>query len=310
MMASFLDGLDDIEHALSKREGGRSIVNIPLDRIGSDPDNPRKSFDEGELQALADSIKERGLLQPITVRTLDEGKTYIVRFGDRRFRAAQRAGLTEIAAIVTEDDPAGDDVVDQIIENDQRVDLSTAEMAAGVNRLMAQGLDKKAIAQKLGRPRADVSMLAAVKDFPEEFGEEFIERTPLRAVYDLFVAWKKQPDAVLGFVAEQGEGTTVARATAFVRSLKEAQDALHVQRDGQPPSEPAADASDEGGEGAVPPTRTRKANATQRRSLPPISVSVKVGEREGRITLTGLIEVQFSDGTTESIPAESIELAV
>jgi ParB family chromosome partitioning protein len=302
-MSSFLDGLDDIEHALSKREGGRSIVNIPLDRISSDPDNPRKLFDDAELHALAESIKERGLLQPITVRTLDEGKTYIVRFGDRRFRAAQIAELAEISAIVTEDDAAGDDVVDQIIENDQRVDLSTAEMAAGVMRLIGQGLDKKAIAQKLGRPRADVSMLAAVKDFPETFGADFIERSPLRAVYDLYVAWKKKPEEILGFIETQPEGTTVARATAFVRSLKEAEDALHVQRE--------VTVEDGAGEGAKPSTPARKGGAAKAQPVvAPVSVSVRVGDREGRITLTGLIEVSFSDGTTETIPAEQIEWAL
>jgi ParB family chromosome partitioning protein len=73
---------------------------IPIDQIVEDPDQPRRGYDEESLQGLAESIRRYGLINPITVRLLPDGETYQIITGERRWRAAQRAGLTEIPCIV------------------------------------------------------------------------------------------------------------------------------------------------------------------------------------------------------------------
>ena len=227
---SFLDSLDDVGDALSRKSDGRSVQKIALSRIAPDPNQPRKMFDQKALEELAQSIEARGVLQPITLRTLDAGKTYVIRYGERRWRAASLAGLSDIPAIVTESEADENELIDQVIENDQRADLTPIEMAEAVKAMVADGLSKETISKRLGRPRLDITMYAAFYDFPPELAGEFIQRSSLRAAYDLFVAWKKNPEDVLSFVASHPAGVTTARAAAFVKGLKEGAEPLHMQR--------------------------------------------------------------------------------
>lgn len=110
---------------------------VPVDRIGRDPSQPREVFAEAELAELADSIRERGILQPIRVRW-DEGRgMYVVIAGERRYRAATMAGLAVVPCVV-EDAPMTDSeiLLDQLAENIVRLDLEPIEQAKAFKRLM------------------------------------------------------------------------------------------------------------------------------------------------------------------------------
>ena len=108
---------------------------LPIHKVEPNPDQPRQDFDEEELQSLADSISVHGVVQPLTVRELGSGYYQIIA-GERRWRAARQAGLTEIPAVIIEaDDKKAMELA--LIENLQRQDLNPVEEALGYQSLMA-----------------------------------------------------------------------------------------------------------------------------------------------------------------------------
>lgn len=125
---------------------------LPIDRIETRAGQPRKDFDEHALQELADSITRHGLLQPITVRKLDAGYYQIIA-GERRWRAAKLAGLTEVPVrIIEADDRKAQELA--LVENLQREDLNPMEEARGYRTLMDQyGLTQEAVSQSVGKSR-------------------------------------------------------------------------------------------------------------------------------------------------------------
>ena len=134
-----------------------STTTLPLREIEPDRDQPRKEFDEESIAQLAASIAEHGLLQPIAVRPNPMGGYKIIA-GERRWRAARQAGLTEVPVVVRED------VTDQqamelaLIENLQREDLNPIEEATGYRQLMDRcGLTQEQAAQRLCRSRSAVA---------------------------------------------------------------------------------------------------------------------------------------------------------
>ena len=127
-----LDALIDTSHV--DTNGGSSISEIELAKIVANPDQPRRTFDEEALQELADSIREHGVISPITLR--DNGDdTYMIIAGERRFRASKMAGLERIPAYIR---TAKDEQVMEwaLIENIQREDLDAIEIALAYQRLM------------------------------------------------------------------------------------------------------------------------------------------------------------------------------
>ncbi len=219
-VGKFKDQLDGLSFGSLDTTAEPKVQKIPLDQISSDPANPRKSFDEEELAGLAQSIKERGLLQPITVRKFGP-KSYVVRFGDRRFRAARIAGLETIAAIVTEEKVDELDIVDQVLENDQRVDLTVKEMAAAVKDMLDRGMKQKDVAARLGRDVKTVSRLASVAGMPPVL-TDLLDTVGLRTVYNLYQVWSTAPQKVDAFLRNSpGEDVTRARVDQLVSSVGE-----------------------------------------------------------------------------------------
>ena len=138
----------------TKKSG--DIISIPVNNIRANPDRPRKTFTWDDLDGLAQSIYQNGLLQPITVRQLENGKYELVA-GERRLRAAKMAGLAEIPSIVVRisDEKSA---VFAIIENLQRKDLHFFEEAQAIDVLVKKyGMTGKQIAKKLGKSPATVS---------------------------------------------------------------------------------------------------------------------------------------------------------
>lgn len=144
---------------------GAHYAEIPVTSIVPNPRQPRRTFDEEALEELADSIREVGLLQPVVVRAAGRG-SYELIMGERRWRASQRAGLTEIAVIVR-DTPDTDLLRDALIENLHRQQLDPLEEAAAYQQLLDDfGATHEQLAQKIGRSRPHISNTLRLLNLP------------------------------------------------------------------------------------------------------------------------------------------------
>ncbi|WP_373690539.1 ParB/RepB/Spo0J family partition protein [Sphingobium sp. DEHP117] len=144
---------------------GRVVHHLDISAISPHPDQPRRSFDEAALQELTDSIAQRGVIQPILVREMEPGRYQLVA-GERRWRAAQRARLHQIPAIIR---PLSDAETLEIalIENIQRQDLNPVEEAEACSRLIAQfGHSQEALGKLVGKSRSHVANLMRLLDLP------------------------------------------------------------------------------------------------------------------------------------------------
>lgn len=152
------------EHA-----AGDKVLHLPLDAVSANPSQPRRSFEQGKLNELADSIKEQGVLQPILVRPVDgaAGKYEIVA-GERRYRAAKQAGLKTIPAIVKVlDDKVTLEIA--LIENIQRQELNPLEEAASYRDLLDNyGYTQASLATRLGKSRVYVANTLRLLGLPKE----------------------------------------------------------------------------------------------------------------------------------------------
>ncbi|MDI1345198.1 MAG: ParB/RepB/Spo0J family partition protein [Pseudolabrys sp.] len=148
-------------------DSARKPRKAPIENLVANPRNPRRSFSEAELVELTESIKERGIIQPIVVRQLPDNKTFEIIAGERRWRAAQRAGLHEVPiAIVDATDIQSLEFA--IIENVQRADLNPIEEAAGYVALMEQcNHTQEQVAQIVGKSRPYVANLVRLLKLPE-----------------------------------------------------------------------------------------------------------------------------------------------
>jgi ParB family chromosome partitioning protein len=147
--------------------GDRDLRQLPPELISPNPRQPRQSFDEEALLALAESLGERGLLQPVLVRP-SAGGTYELIAGERRWRAAQLAGLETIPALVRIHDDA-ESIELALIENMAREDLNPVEEARACALLVEElGLTREAIGRRVGRSRVAVSNLLRLLDLPDE----------------------------------------------------------------------------------------------------------------------------------------------
>ena len=133
------------------RDSSNPYRTLPIYKVEPNPGQPRQDFDEEELQALADSIAEHGIIQPLTVREMNNGYFQIIA-GERRWRAARMANLQEVPVVVIEaDDRKAMELA--LIENLQRQDLNPVEEALGYKTLMEDfGLTQEEAAQKVAAP--------------------------------------------------------------------------------------------------------------------------------------------------------------
>jgi ParB family chromosome partitioning protein len=144
-----------------------SASELPIDRIRPNPKQPRRTFSESALKELSDSIVQRGVLQPILVSALPDGNYELIA-GERRWRAAQRAGLTHIPAVV-KNAPELERFQIALIENIQREDLSPIEQAQGYMRLVNEfHMTQESIASAMGKDRAVVANTLRLLGLPEE----------------------------------------------------------------------------------------------------------------------------------------------
>lgn len=189
------------------------IVALPLGLIDPSASQPRRQFDDIALSELADSIRIKGVLQPILVRPRSEGRYEIVA-GERRWRAAQMAGLHEIPVTVRELDE-GDSFEAALIENVQRTDLNPLEEAEGYLRLVREfGHTQESIATLIGKSRSHIGNLLRILDLPEN-ARNLVQMGLLTLGHAKAVLSAREPDVLAREIAERG--LTVRQAEMAAR---------------------------------------------------------------------------------------------
>lgn len=248
--------LDKFSKGEQVTEGGAQQIDIS--EIEPDPDQPRRVFDEDRLKSLSDSITAQGVLQPVTVQPKNADGKHLIVMGERRWRAAQLAGLKRIPAIVRE--ATAELRAIQLTENVQRADLTTMEIAQAVDQMRAAGKKRPEIAKSLGWNEAEVSRFAGILRMPGELQDLARTNVPARALADLHTLWKKDESAVRGFLAatpaedisrvtvaalrtecEVGQGTVDANPMALDREIPVISPTpSKISDDDFPEAEPAA----------------------------------------------------------------------
>ena len=214
-------GLDALISTEDIRTEGSSTINeIDITLIDANPNQPRREFDEESLQELADSISEIGIIQPITLRQMENGRYQIIA-GERRWRASQRAHLKTIPAYIrTADD---ENVMEMaLIENIQRQDLNSVEIALAYQHLIDQyGLTQEKLSERVGKKRTTVANFLRLLKLPAQvqvaLQNHQIDTGHARALLSL----EDPKQQVRLFKEIQQKGYSVRRVEEIIRDLND-----------------------------------------------------------------------------------------
>ncbi|MBN1900559.1 ParB/RepB/Spo0J family partition protein [Candidatus Sumerlaeota bacterium] len=216
-------GLDTLfpeyENSISDESG--SLIALPVDSIGKNPFQPRRFFDDEKLSEMASSIKERGLLQPILVRSTPNG--YQLVAGERRLRASKLAGLTEIPSIIVQSDDT-QTLELALIENLQRENLNPIEEARGYDELSSKfGFTQEEISLRVGKDRSTVANSLRLLKLPNTIREdlEVGRLSPGHARSLLSLENKNQQAKLWSMIVEKG--LSVRQAESLAREMKDKQ---------------------------------------------------------------------------------------
>ncbi|WCT75823.1 KorB domain-containing protein (plasmid) [Sphingomonas naphthae] len=310
-MGKFDQRAEEFGLLVGLHDSARRVEDMPLDWITPDPGNPRRTFDEAELNDLAASIAARGVLQPILVAPKNGDGLHVIRVGERRFRASRLAGRETIPAIVMAVVNRADTLADQIVENDQRAGLTPHDLATGIERMLGAGVTQAEIARALGRSKQFVSLYAACADMAPWL-RAAIDRMPIRLLYDLHRAARTYGDAVRAYVEGLGdENVTLAEGSRFIASLKASASVADAQ---QPQLRPVEDRDGAARGGSMPPVRANRGLKAMfgPDALPPSQrlgdVRVTCAGRAGRLLLPEQVRVLFDDGEEIDAPIGDIIL--
>jgi len=187
--------------------------NLPVELIGPNPRNPRRHFAEDELEDLSQSIREHGVVQPVVVRPVENGGRYEIIAGERRWRAAQKAGLAEVPVIVR-------DVSDRvalelaIVENVQRADLNPLEEALGYQQLIEEhGYSQADLGQVIGKSRSHVANTLRLLRLPESVRTMLVDGA-LSAGHARTLITAENPEKLAKHIVEGGLSVRQAEALA------------------------------------------------------------------------------------------------
>ncbi|MBQ7463190.1 MAG: ParB/RepB/Spo0J family partition protein [Bacteroidaceae bacterium] len=214
-------GLDALLQSDGIETGGSSnLSEVRMDDIRPNPNQPRREFDDDSLQELANSIRQIGLVQPITLRDMGDG-TYVIIAGERRWRACQRVGLTTIPAYIrTVDDENMLEMA--LVENIQREDLTAIEVALAYQSLIEQySLTQDQLSEKVGKNRATIANYLRLLKLPASvqvaLRNKEIDMGHARALLAL-----SDPKAQLKVFAEMKKGRmSVRQIESMVKQLSE-----------------------------------------------------------------------------------------
>lgn len=259
-------GLNALFTETAAESGSEPEASLPIASIVTNPDQPRKSFDETQLSELSDSIKQNGVLQPILVRK--KGDMYEIVAGERRYQASKLAGLKEIPAIVRDIDDA--EVFQlALIENLQRSDLTPIEEARGYRQLLdTKGLTQEGLAKILSKSRSAIANTLRLMDLPQEV-QDMMEEGQITAGH---------ARAILAVPTEEGRVKLAQKVVAenlTVRQTENLAPLFSVTRDDIKPKNPA-------------PQYFKRAARTLRQAL---DTAVKVKQVRGK----NKIEIEFKD---------------
>lgn len=163
--------IGDVER-VAERPKGEKYFFCPIADVSPNKSQPRKRFDEAALKELSDSIKEKGVIEPLIVRRTPNGLELIA--GERRWRASRMAGLAEVPVVIT--DATDEEALEfAIIENIQREDLNAIEEAEAYRSLMGFGLSQEEVAKRVGKERATVANYLRLLKLPPEVKDELIK---------------------------------------------------------------------------------------------------------------------------------------
>lgn len=185
MKKSATDKLETLDMGIKARAGlgealglerGQSLSNLAIDKIFSNPDQPRRRHSPVKLEELTNSIRERGVLQPIRVREIKTNTEYQIVAGERRWRAAIAAGLKEIPAVIVRDYGAAQAYIDSLVENVVREDLNPIDRAEALVRLKvhlgALSWDEVANSTMVGIGRRQIFHLLGLTTLPDSVKAE------------------------------------------------------------------------------------------------------------------------------------------
>ncbi len=204
-------------------EGSSNLNEVEISQIEPNPNQPRREFDQEALQELAGSIRELGIIQPITLRKMDGGKYQIIA-GERRWRASQLAGLTKIPAyIVTVEDQNAMEMA--LVENIQREDLNAIEIALAYQHLSeATGMTQSKISERVGKSRAAVTNYMRLLKLPAQvqmaLKNHEIEMGHARAL----LAIESPSQQIKMFKEVQHAQLSVRKVEEMVQALKSGED--------------------------------------------------------------------------------------
>ena len=204
-------------------EGPEDFVHVEVDHIQPNPDQPRARFKDESIEELAASIKELGVLQPIVVHRQND--RYVLVAGERRWRAAQRAGLDTIPAVVREVSSDGS-LVEALVENIQREDLTPLEEAHAFKAILENtGINQEALAKKVGKSRSTVSNSIRLLQLPG----------PIQTMIDAGALSAGHARALLGLDDEKHAVYLADRAVREGWSVRQVEDAVRTRRDMETP---------------------------------------------------------------------------
>ena len=208
-------GLDAI--FAENNEAGEGSVAVKIADIEPNRDQPRKEFDSAALAELADSIAQHGVLQPLLLRPMLSGGYRIVA-GERRWRAARMAGLTEVPAVIREMTDS-EEMLFALIENLQREDLTPLEEARGYRTLIeAQDLTQEEVSQAVGKSRPSVTNALRLLNLPEDI-QEMLEKGEITAGHARTLLSFPNQEAMRLGAQKAREGASVRELEAMAKRM-------------------------------------------------------------------------------------------
>ena len=214
-------GLDALISTEAVRtSGSSSIGEIEIDKIFANPNQPRRDFNEEALKELADSITELGVIQPITLRKLEDD-TYQIIAGERRFRASQLAGKTTIPAYILKADDENTMEM-ALIENIQREDLNPLEIALAYQQLIEQhNLSQEQLSKRVGKGRATIANFLRLLRLPATIQVALKEKKIDMGHAKALLSLDSHADQLNLFQEIEKNGYSVREVEELVRGMKE-----------------------------------------------------------------------------------------